>query len=393
MVMKILKKLIVVAACLSLILAAGCGKKSYKVYTNMPQDSFEITDKNYNLGAEIQGYAATDGAFEEIDTAGYTSRQRTDYSMNSYLNFVVSDNFAADGAEERYGAFIKAVGAELNAIDKAISATVTGSDIYKFNAAKAGATIEITKITYEVLSTAKAVYDLTDGYYNPALYYNIQAYGFGGAATCPQSAEELPKDSDIENYTALAAKFVGITLEEREGAYFVTKPDYTVEVNGETLSLKLDLGGIGKGYAVDRVDELFEEYGYKFGYFNFGSSSMLVKSHIQAGAYNIGFSSPRSPNREPYLMTRLQGEKLSTSGDDEQFYTIDGVRYCHIIDPTTGKPVQTGIMSVTVIGGSAAEDDALTTAIMAMGKTKAIKFIEEKLTDRKVAFTVDYYVA
>ena len=65
------------------------------------------------------------------------------------------------------------------------------------------------------------------------------------------------------------------------------------------------------------------------------------------------------------------------------------MRYCHIIDPTTGKPVQSGIMSVTIIGGGAAEDDALTTAIMCMGKDKAIKFIEEKLTDRRVVFTVE----
>jgi thiamine biosynthesis lipoprotein len=78
---------------------------------------------------------------------------------------------------------------------------------------------------------------------------------------------------------------------------------------------------------------------------------------------------------------------ISTSGDYEQYYIIDDVRYCHIIDPTTGKPVQTGIMTATIIGGSAAEDDALTTAIMTMGKDKAIEFINTKLSDRYVAFT------
>lgn len=113
---------------------------------------------------------------------------------------------------------------------------------------------------------------------------------------------------------------------------------------------------------------------------------MLVKGYTDGGSYNVGFAGPRSPMREPYLYTKIQGEKLSTSGDNEQVYSIGGKRYCHIIDPTTGKPVQTGIMSVTVIGGSAAEDDALTTAIMAMGKERAVQFIEEKLADRKVAF-------
>ena len=116
---------------------------------------------------------------------------------------------------------------------------------------------------------------------------------------------------------------------------------------------------------------------------------MAVKSHFEQGAYNMGFVDPRSPQRDPYFMTKIRNEKLSTSGDNEQRYFIDGVRYCHIIDPTTGKPIRTGIMSATVIGGSAAEDDALTTAIMAMGKERASNFIKEKLTDRKVVFTCE----
>ena len=114
---------------------------------------------------------------------------------------------------------------------------------------------------------------------------------------------------------------------------------------------------------------------------------MLVKKYPDGENFNIEFVNPRSNKRDGYVKVKTFDEKLSTSGDNEQRYFIDGVRYCHIIDPTTGKPVQTGIMSVTIIGGSAAEDDALTTAIMAMGKEKAISFIEEHLTDRKVVFT------
>ena len=65
------------------------------------------------------------------------------------------------------------------------------------------------------------------------------------------------------------------------------------------------------------------------------------------------------------------------------------MRYCHIFDPYTGKPIESGVMSATVIGGSAAENDALTTAIMAMGAEKAVEFINSALTGRQVVFTVD----
>ncbi|MDE7301443.1 MAG: FAD:protein FMN transferase, partial [Clostridia bacterium] len=68
----------------------------------------------------------------------------------------------------------------------------------------------------------------------------------------------------------------------------------------------------------------------------------------------------------------------------QAYYEIGGVRYCHIIDPATGSPIRTGAASVTVVGGSAAENDAYTTALSAMGKERAVEFINANLSDRFV---------
>ncbi len=382
-----------IALCVIAAGATGCNKPAYGVHTNMPQNYYEIADESYIIDSTIEGCTAEKSESEFLENAGYTTQGRVLYSMSAEAQLCVSDNFEEDAAKEKFTQFSKAVYAKLNEIDKALSSTVANSDVSNFNAAAAGAELEISKITYDVLSVAKSVYELTDGYYNPALYYNVQAYGFGGAETYPHTAAELPKDEIIQKYTLLASQFGEVALSETADEngvnYFVTKPDFTVEVDGKTLAMKLDLGGIGKGYAVDIIDAMFDEYGYEYGYFNFGASSMAVKSHFEQGTYNIGFAGPRSPQRDPYFMTKIRNEKLSTSGDNEQRYFIDGVRYCHIIDPTTGKPIRTGIMSATIIGGSAAEDDALTTAIMAMGKERASNFIKEKLTDRKVVFTCE----
>ena len=382
-----------IALCVIAAGATGCNKPAYGVHTNMPQNYYEIADESYIIDSTIEGCTAEKSESEFLENAGYTTQGRVLYSMSAEAQLCVSDNFEEDAAKEKFTQFSKAVYAKLNEIDKALSSTVANSDVSNFNAAAAGAELEISKITYDVLSVAKSVYELTDGYYNPALYYNVQAYGFGGAETYPHTAAELPKDEIIQKYTLLASQFDEVALSETADEngvnYFVTKPDFTVEVDGKTLAMKLDLGGIGKGYAVDIIDAMFDEYGYEYGYFNFGASSMAVKSHFEQGTYNIGFAGPRSPQRDPYFMTKIRNEKLSTSGDNEQRYFIDGVRYCHIIDPTTGKPIRTGIMSATIIGGSAAEDDALTTAIMAMGKERASNFIKEKLTDRKVVFTCE----
>ena len=353
----------------------------------MDESSYEILDKSYKIGGIIDGISLPETQIENTDTSGYTSKGDRYFAMTTAAEMGIYSDFSTEDKATEFNNLSRAVIDKLYEIEKALSATITNSDVNNFNRAQAGEQLEISQITYEVLSEAKAVYALTDGYYNPALYYNVQAYGFGGALDYPKDASELPDDGIIAKYTDLATHFVDVQLNEAEGRYFVTKPEYTVNVDGETLSLKLDLGGIGKGYAVDCVDALIEEYGYKHGYFSFGTSSMLVKNNVGDGNFSLGLSNPRSPTREPYLSTAIRNEKLSTSGDNEQFYMIDGVRYCHIIDPTTGKPIQTDIMSVTVIGGSAAEDDALTTAIMCMGKDRAIEFISKKLTDRRVVFT------
>lgn len=387
--MKFLKKTVAVAlACLALTAAAGCDNRKYGLYTNIAEGGFEILDASFNAEV-IPGYVPENREFEEIDSSNFETYSFRYFAMTADAELAVAADYTVEGTLDRFKEFAQTVKILLADIDKALSTTVANSDVSLFNGAKPGEEIEIRGITYEVLSTALSVYNLTDGYYNPALYYNIYAYGFGGSHNLPQSAAELPSDEIIAKYTDLATHFGEVALDTREGKYYVQKPEYTVEAGGETLSMKIDLGGIGKGYAVDRVDELFGEYNFSYGYFDFGASSKVVKSFKNGGNYNILLTNPRSIKRDPYIMIPARNEKMSTSGDDNQRYFIDGVRYCHIIDPTTGKPVQTGIMSATIIGGSAAEDDALTTAIMAMGKERAVQFIEQKLTDRRVVFVCE----
>lgn len=385
----------VCTAAASVAALAGCGKINYKVYTNVPATEFEMVDNNYKIERVIDGFAGDAADYSKpTGTENYTARRFVLYAMTTDVDLVVCDDFTAEGAEEKYTAFKTEVQTLLNGIDKAISTTVDSSDITAFNNADAGETITVSQTAFEVLETALQAYEFTEGYYNPALYYNIYAYGFGGSKTRPQTAADLPDDETIAKYTSLASRFGEVKLSAQtdnaeENKFYVQKPDCTVDVNGKTLSMKIDLGGIGKGYATDKVNALFDKYGYKYGYFNFGTSSMAVKEHYLQGNFTIGAYKPRQTSdlNDYYMTTPARNTVLSTSGDDVQRYVIDGVRYCHIIDPTTGKPIQTGIMSVMIIGGNAAQDDAYTTALMCMGADKAQAFISQKLNDRRVIFT------
>lgn len=305
---------------------------------------------------------------------------------DAILRIADEENFATEQSYTAFSNLWEEVKGVLISVENSISTTIETSCIYKFNRAEAGATVEIDKTAYEIISLAKTVYEDTEGNFNPAVYQSVRLYGFGTAT--PNKPSTLPDESTVQAYKTLAESFAQLTLSQTDGKYYATKPQTTVTVNGAVHSLKLDLGGIGKGWCADKINELIDQSGFKYGYFSFGSSTMAIKRHntTEGNLYTLGVNDPRSSRT--YAKFKIKDERLSTSGDYEQYYEVDGTRYCHIIDPKTGSPIQTGIASVTVVGGSAAEDDALTTALSAMGKQKAVEFINRKLSDRLVLMLV-----
>lgn len=307
--------------------------------------------------------------------------------MNTGAELIVYGDGSKVG-EDRFNALDGAAESAVRGIENSLSVTLPASSIAKFNAASAGATVEIDQTAYEVLSIAQSVYTLTEGYYNPAVYYNVLSYGFDGNKNFPQSVNDLPSDAVIAKYNELSAHFNELEIKKDGDKYYAVKPAFTVDIGGETYAMKIDLGGIGKGYAVDKVNALIDDHGYQYGYFNFGSSSIAFKRFSAEEGYALHLTNARAKG-ESYLSTSISNECVSTSGDYENYFLIDGVRYCHVFSPVTGKPVETGIMTATVIGGSAAEADALTTALMAMGKEKAAAFIDKRLQDRRVAISVE----
>lgn len=330
----------------------------------------------------------------------YKSQIARNLVFNVNADVVLTADFSDGETQERSAQFARAVKGYLASLEQSLSTTVATSSVAAFNAAQAGEKVQVDELTYRVLQQAKAVYELTDGYYNPAVYTSVDLYGFTPAenrvgqpydrtaVNNPDGTSYLPLPAQeyIDAFAALAAHFADVTLSVENGAYYCTKPaDAFVEADGVRYEMKIDLGGIGKGVAADAVNEMFDRYGFAYGYFNFGSSSMAIKKSYETSdrSWELRFDDPRATGGQ-YARMNVQSVCLSTSGDYENYYVADGVRYCHIIDPFTGSPVQTGVAAVTVLGGSAAEDDALTTALMAMGRERAIEFINRKLGDRKV---------
>ena len=312
------------------------------------------------------------------------------YSMGTIANIVVpqtqsSFSSCSGGEEEKFASLKQDISSVLTSADNSLSATLATSCIYKFNSAEAGAIVEIDKTAYEVLCKAQEIYEQTKGYYNPAVYYSVKAYGFPVGEVPPHA---LPSEQTVSAFRELASHFIEVELSEKDGKYYAIKPEYTVSVDGTEYSLAVDLGGIGKGWCADKVSAFMEERGFNYGLFNFSLSSMAVKRYAynDDGYYTLEPRDPRGTGS--FCSVKVKDSNISTSGDNLQYYEIDGNRYCHIIDPFTGSPIRTGVASVTMIGGSAVEDDAYTTALSCMGKEKAVEFINEKLTDRVVIMLI-----
>jgi len=138
--------------------------------------------------------------------------------------------------------------------------------------------------------------------------------------------------------------------------------------------MRIDVGGIAKGYAVDSAIRVLKEAGIQNALINAGGDIYGVGTPPGKESWRIGIRHPR--DRADLLgVIELKDKAVATSGDYENFFEVDGKRYCHIMDTRTARPVQ-GIMSVTILADTAVEADALATAIFPLGADKGMKLIE-----------------
>lgn len=137
--------------------------------------------------------------------------------------------------------------------------------------------------------------------------------------------------------------------------------------------LKLDYGAIGKGYAVDQVAEILKEHGIKNFLLNFGGNILVIGNRKDAGGWDVSIQDPFHKDR---VLTEINvsGTGIATSGDYEKYFVIKGKKYSHIINPSTGFPVE-GITSVTVLADSAESADVLATAFSVTGLEKTKNYI------------------
>lgn len=154
----------------------------------------------------------------------------------------------------------------------------------------------------------------------------------------------------------------------------------------KTVGMHLDLGGIAKGAAVSLLLEHLRTTELSGGLISFGSNVAVFGEKPSGEPFRISLRDPKNKDATVGTLTLSDGQVLSVSGDYERYVTIQGQNYHHILDPSTARPADTGLASVSVIASDGALADALSTALFVMGEEEAQRFYQSHVYEFEAIF-------
>ncbi len=238
-------------------------------------------------------------------------------------------------------------------LDRRLTLYDPSSELWALHRQAGGPPVPVSEALWDVLVQALQYSRETDGAFDVTVGPLVQLWGF------LEGPRRVPSDGEI----AQARARVGFTKIELDPS------NRTVRL--AVPGMVLDFGGIAKGYALDRAVERLRRAGLRHGLLNFGGEIYAMGTSDGADRpWTVAVRHPRRPDRA-WQEFAVRDMAVSTSGDYERFFVVRGRRYSHILSPWTGRPVETDVVSVTVVTPSATEADVLSTAFFVMGPERA----------------------
>ena len=239
---------------------------------------------------------------------------------------------------------------EVQRLDDLLSTGNPDSEVSEINTRGSGT---LSKDTEAILTEAMEIYKETDGLFDVTIYPLMQLWGF------PTQQYHVPTDQELEDTLALVDAS-------------------RVMMDGEQVTLgdgqQIDLGGIAKGYASERVMDIFREYGITSGMVSLGGNVQTLNTRTDGTPWKIGIQNPDGQQGSLLAVLSVENKAVITSGGYERYFEEDGNTYIHILDPRTGYPADSGLVSVSVISENGMLADALSTSLYLMGEEKAAQY-------------------
>ncbi len=256
--------------------------------------------------------------------------------------------------------FAQMVDAEFAKVNEHLSIFEKNSEINQLNQAGFFQKQKVSPELYLLLEASKQVYEQSGGMFDPTVGPLIELWGFG-----VNKEHQVPKESEIKKVLA-SVGFDKIEL----------LPNY--EVMKTVPNLSLNLSAIAKGYAVDRVAKALIDKGYDDFLVDIGGEIYAsgARNEKEAG-WNVGIAVPAEKEYENSFAVVVYNMAVATSGNYRNFYYVNGRKYAHTLNPKTGYPASSNLLSVSVFADNCMMADAYATAIMSMGKEEGLNFAEK----------------
>lgn len=240
---------------------------------------------------------------------------------------------------------------EIERLDKLWSAVDKDSEIYQLNHKKE---MKVSDETLELIEFAKKKSAQTGDAFDISVYPIVELWGF------PTQKYRVPSDSEIKRLLKNVDS-QKIRINKKTNVV-------TLEKN-----MKIDLGGIAKGYTSQRIAKIYKKDGIKSGVISLGGNVQAIGEKTDGSRWKVGI---QSPDNTENMMGAYEAadEAVITSGAYERYFEKNGKRYHHIIDPSTGKPSEKDLKSVTIISKNGTLSDTLSTTLFVMGKDKAVSY-------------------
>ncbi len=270
------------------------------------------------------------------------------------LGTVININLYDQGSEELMLEIIETI----NGIEKAMSVNIKDSEISQINRQAGISPVKVSEKTFFVIEKAIQFADLSNGKFDPTLGPIIKLWGIGTEAAKVPDPEELSKLLSKVDYRK-------IQLNKKEQTVFL-----------ELEGMALDLGGIAKGYAADAIVNLLEANRVERAIINLGGNVFAFGSKDSSEPWKIAIQNAFDQRNQYFGYVKIVNKSVVTAGSYERYFEEDGVIYHHIFNVTTGFPVQTEVVSVTVIAESSIYADALSTILFTLPIERGIDLIE-----------------
>ncbi|MBQ8161886.1 MAG: FAD:protein FMN transferase [Clostridia bacterium] len=261
--------------------------------------------------------------------------------------------------EKELSSLLEDIWVECARYEHLLSKTIPGSDVSRLNEAH-GEAIRVDPETWDILRRAKDISASSGHAFSVTIAPVTELWDFTGGT------QRMPDDDEL----AAALPLVDDEALELLGDSMVRLPD----------GMKVDLGGIAKGYIADRVADLCRDQVIG-ATLNFGGNVYAVGEKPGSAPFRVGIRDPQGGENSSIAVVSVKDISVVTSGIYERFFVKDGVSYHHILDPESGISAFTDLAGATIICTSSMDADAMATACIVMGREKALAYLQENGMD------------